>query len=435
MFRSFFRSYSDIIEYSTLMKTPFLLVNLLRNQWLQPTQLIELRNKRLRSLIRHSYENVPYYRSLLKKVKVTPSDIRNTDDLQKIPISKKETLRNLPLNEITDKNADLNRCKLRTTSGSTGIPLSILWDTQMGLIHVLSHIRMMAACGNKITDRIVQIGPIWLPTHTLLQKIGMYMTKAISSSEPLEKQIEEIIKFKPDTFLGYTSHIGMIAAETKEKGIGEIRPRLVFTGGEIGHEYTRKICKDAFGAETFDHYGCGEAGDIGYECSRREGYHVCSDLMVVEITKNEETLSVGEKGEITITNLCNYTGPIIRYNLEDIGFLLEKKCTCGRSFELMKIGEGRKGEIVRLKDGRCFSAIEVTEAVMSVSGLKQFQIIQEEEDVYLVKVVKNIRFSSKTAEEIRERLRDKLGQVEINVVTVNEIPREKSGKFKSFIAK
>jgi hypothetical protein len=49
--------------------------------------------------------------------------------------------------------------------------------------------------------------------------------------------------------------------------------------------------------------------------------------------------------------------------------------------------------------------------------------------------VKGIEFSSKTVEEIRERLRDKLGQVEINVVTVDQIPREKSGKFKSFIAK
>jgi len=429
-----FRSYG-YIKYSTLMKTPFLLVSLFRNQWLQPTALTELRNKRLRSLIRHSYENVPYYRSLLKKAKLTPSDIRSIDDLQKIPILKKETLRNLPLKEITAKSADLNRCKIRRTSGTAGIPLSIAWDTQMRLIHLLAHVREMSVCGNKTTDRIAQIGVIWLPPHELLSKIGLYFTKAVSSSNPLEKQIEEIVKFKPDTLIGYPSHIRMLAVETKERGIGEIRPNLVFTGGEIVRENTREIIKDAFGAETFDHYACNEAGEIGYECSRREGYHVCSDLMIVEITKNNETLSVGEQGEITITNLCNYVGPLIRYNLEDIGFLLEEKCSCGRTFELMRIREGRKDDIVKLRDGKGFSAIELTEALLPVSGLKQFQIIQKEEDAYLVKAVKDIRFSSKTAEEVRERLREKLGQVEINVQIVNEIPREKSGKYKPFISK
>ena len=101
----------------------------------------------------------------------------------------------------------------------------------------------------------------------------------------------------------------------------------------------------------------------------------------------------------------------------------------------MKIAEGRKDDIVRLKDGRYFPVIELTGVLLLVSGLKQFQIIQKEEDFYIVKVVKDIRFSSKTVEEVRERLREKLGQVRINVVTVNEIPREKSGKFKSFIAR
>ena len=190
-----------------------------------------------------------------------------------------------------------------------------------------------------------------------------------------------------------------------------------------------------FGAETYDHYGCNEAGDISYECSRREGYHVCSDLIIVEVTKNGEKLPPGEKGEITITNLCNYVGPIIRYNLEDIGVLVDEKCGCGRSFELMRITEGRKGDTVKLRDGRYFSAIELTEALLPVSGIKQFQIVQKEEDDYLVKIVRGMGFTSETVEKIRGLLRDKLGPVKITVEILNEIPKEKSGKVKSFIGK
>lgn len=52
-------------------------------------------------------------------------------------------------------------------------------------------------------------------------------------------------------------------------------------------------------------------------------------MIIVEITKNNETLPAGEKREITFTNLCNYVGPIIRYNLGDIGFCLKRNAPAG----------------------------------------------------------------------------------------------------------
>jgi len=422
-----------ISKYLLFFKAPFMLMGLLHNQWLKPAGLRELQDKKLRALIEHSYKNVPYYHSLLKKAKITPNDIKTVDDLRKIPISRKENIRELTLREITAKNADLNRCWISRTSGTTGIPVSVPWDPKTTTIHILTHIRFMMACGNKITNRIVEIGiSEWLPTNHLIQRIGIYKTKNISPFEHLEKQIEEIRKFKPNALFGNPSCIRLVAAETRERGVQEIEPSLVFTGGEMLDEYTRKLHKDVFGAETFDHYGCNEAGDISYECDKREGYHILSDSILVEITKDNDVVSAGEKGEVTVTNLYNYAGPIIRYNLEDIGFLLEDDCTCGRSFPLMKITGGRKSDAIQLPDGRVISTITVTDTLNPISGLKQFKVIQEKKDLFLVKVVKGRRFSDRTVEEIKQRLRDGLGDVEVDVLVVDEIPRDKSGKFKWF---
>ncbi len=424
-----------ISKFFRLFKGSFILIRLLHNEWLEPTKLRDLQNKKLRALIEHSYRNVPYYHSLLKKAGISPNDIKTVDDLSKIPISRKDDIRKATL-EITAKNVDLNKCHIHSTSGTTGIPISIPWEKRTEMIQPLTHIRWLRACGNKISNRILQLKEAgFLPTNLPIQRIGIYKVKNISSLEYLQKQIEETRKFKPNVLMGFPSAIRLLAEETRERGINDIIPSLVFTGGEVLDGYTRKLTKYIFGAETFDHYGCNEAGDISYECRQREGYHIVSDLILVEIMRDDDVASVGEEGEITLTNLYNYAGPVIRYNIEDVGLFLEHRCSCGRSFPLMKITGGRKSDIIKLPDGRIISTLTLNVTLAEISGLKQYQIIQDRKDLFLVKVLKDNRFTDRTIWEIKQRLRDILGDVEINVLVVDEIPREKSGKFKPFQTK
>jgi phenylacetate-CoA ligase len=224
-----------------------------------------------------------------------------------------------------------------------------------------------------------------------------------------------------------------LCKEINEKNIDGINLRLVFTGGELLDEYARNIMRETLGAELFDGYGTNEVGRISSECVEQIGYHVSSDSIILEITKDGEIMSPGEEGEITITNLDNLAMPFIRYNLEDFGILMDDECSCGCYFPLMKITRGRKSNVIQLPDGRAISAIRVYFDLILIEGIRKFQVVQEKIDQIIVKIVKDNRFTDETYEKIKEIFKQRLDNIEIDVSIVDSIPRDKSGKLQPFI--
>ena len=99
------------------------LFRLNRSQWWRPAALEALQWRRMRSLLQHAYDRVPYYRDLLDGAGVTPGDIRSRADLQHIPVTTKQTLRDVPLEALTARGVDPTLCIERKTSGTTGTPL------------------------------------------------------------------------------------------------------------------------------------------------------------------------------------------------------------------------------------------------------------------------------------------------------------------------
>ena len=87
-----------------------LLVEARRNQWLKPSELEELQTKRLRAIIKHAYENTAYYHRKFKESNITPDDIRSPGDLEKLPITTKDDVRNYGLTEMTSHGLNLNKC-------------------------------------------------------------------------------------------------------------------------------------------------------------------------------------------------------------------------------------------------------------------------------------------------------------------------------------
>jgi len=405
----------------------------MRNRRLRLTDLKNVQNKKLRAIVKHSYKHVQYYHSLFKKAKIRPDDIKAIDDLDKIPISTKEDIINLPLEKTLATNIDLSRCINLRTSGTTGTPISIYWEKKARLMFHLQHYRWQLECGDKMTNRQAVIGASWPLIHPI-QKIGIFKTKYISNFEDVEKQIEEIKKFDPHTLITLPSCVRVLAKEIEEKSIKPIKLGLIFTSGEILDEYTRKLARESFDAEIFDGYGANEVGGICTECIKHEGYHIWSDSVLVEITRDGETAATGEQGEVTTTNLTNYAMPFIRYNVEDLGILIGNECSCGSHFPLMRITEGRKSDSLQLPDGKIISATLVYSCCWR-AGIKQFQMIQEKTDRFIIKIVTDSKFTDMTIEEIKQDLKQRVGDVEIDVLVVDKISREKSGKFKQFLTK
>jgi phenylacetate-CoA ligase len=225
-----------------------------------------------------------------------------------------------------------------------------------------------------------------------------------------------------------------LANEVIEENIKGIDIRQIFSAGEWLDETIVRKATQAFSANIFNMYGAIELGRIANECREHRGLHVASEYVVVEATRNGEALETGEEGEITVTNLDNYAMPFIRYNLQDIGLLKGDDCPCGSCLPMMKLRGGRAKDRFKLPNGRMVSALVLREKLIHIDGIRQFQIVQEEIDRYVVKLVKGRGYREDIGNQIRSTLKPILGDAGIDITIVPYIPKSRTGKTRQFIS-
>ncbi len=419
-------------EILKLSRIPLIILDWKRTQLLKPKELRDLQNKRLRAIIEHSYKHVPYYHNLLKNAKLVPNDIKTVDDLKKIPITRKTDIRNLPIQDFTANDFDLTKCEQRQTSGSSGIPLTCYRDGKGFLKRCFDEYLFHLSHNEKIADKRVLIGGIVPCPPYALQRFGLLRTKEVSPLSHTRDQIRAIKGYGAKVLLTNPSSAMAISKEVRESDVKGVELSLVFTVGEFLLENTRRFIEETLHSRLFDQYGATEVGKICRECTAHS-YHIHHN-MIVQTTKDDETLSKGEEGEITVTNIDNFSQPFIRYDLEDSGLLLEDECSCGLRHPLMKLTSGRISDFINLPNGGLISALEANDFLSFMqSELKQYQVIQETSDRLTVKLVKGKVFKDDTIRKIKNAYDKILGsQIQIEVSIVDNIQREKSGKFKLF---
>jgi phenylacetate-CoA ligase len=174
-----------------------------------------------------------------------------------------------------------------------------------------------------------------------------------------------------------------------------------------------------------------EVGPISWQCPKHENYHINSDCCIVEFVKNGEKVSSGEKGEIVVTGLFTFAMPFIRYKLGDVGVSTDEECSCGRGLPMMKSIEGRIVDSIVLPNGKIVSPYVLTCIIENISGINRYQIIQERNNLITLKYIKNENYSEETNDKIKIELQKILGKdIFINPIIVNELPKDKSGKFR-----
>jgi phenylacetate-CoA ligase len=157
--------------------------------------------------------------------------------------------------------------------------------------------------------------------------------------------------------------------------------------------------------------------------------------VLVEAIKNNQQV-YGEEGEMVCTDLTNYTMPFIRYELGDIVVLSKEKCSCGKSFPLIKLIQGRSNDFITLPSGKIMPPIPLIITLEKIEGISQFKLLQENINVFDVQIVKGQNFKETAIEEVKHALIEILGRgTRISVNIVDEIPREKSGKVRPIVSK
>ena len=414
----------------------FYLTELKRHQWHKKEVIIRLQEKRLRALIDHAYHKVEFYQNLFDSVGIKPQDIKTVHDLQKIPTITKETVRKNYPDNIVAKGVDITKCHTRSTTGSTGIPLKIHQNAKELDYFVSANVFVWLSQGLRLRDKFVGIRHEGFHvTNTLLKKIRIFNFENISIFNPLEDIIEALKDSNPDIITSYPSMLLLLSEEIESRNITGISPRIIRSVGETLNEYTRKKIGGTFNSQILAQYGSEEFGALAFECIEHSGYHVVSDAVIIEIVKDHKHVAHDEEGEIVVTGLYNYTMPLIRYKIGDIGRFTEAKCACGRGFPLIKNIEGRTDDFLILPSGKKVSP-RVINVIEEIPGVSSYKTIQETKNKIVVYLVEGKGFSSKTVDEIKSHIKDGCFGEDVDVIVrlVEELPRNSRGKLRAVIS-
>ena len=427
------------------LRVLYYLYGMMRRAYWDRQKLLLHQNKELKKIVNYAFEYVPFYNKLFKKLGINPRDIRTLEDLNELPIIRKDEIRKNS-DAVISREFDVNDLRVLATSGSTGHPLRVFISNKEDDFRKAKHLRANMSCGQRLMDRWVTITS---PTHfseitKTQQLLGMYAPIFISVFDDIATQISNIEKMKPDILEGYNSSLLLLAREIKKRDIETIKPRIIIGGAELISDSSRRFIEEAFDAPFYDQYGTIEMERMAWQCSAKVGYHIDADALIVQfVDKNGEEVSEGESGEIVCTSLFGYAMPFIRYAVGDIGIPSDEICSCGRKLPLMKVIEGRKDSILVLPDGRLLSPRTFTITMNMfklIRHIEQFQIIQKKRDVFEIRLKKKDNSIDEKAleTELTSHLRKMLA-LEAHGVTfemrfIEDFNLDKSGKFKIVIS-
>ena len=321
---------------------------------------------RLKKIVSHAYERVPFYRRKMDERGVRPEHMKRLKDIELLDFTVKNDLRdNYPYGLFAVPMDDVVR--VHASSGTTGRPI-VAGYTREDLANWSECVARMATAGGAKKSDIAQIsfgyglftGAFGL--HQGLEKIGA--TVVPISSGNTERQIMLMRDFG-STLLIATPSYAMYLAEVAEKmdAMGDIKLRVGLFGAEASTAAMRRELERRWGILATENYGLTEVMGPGVsgECEHKCGMHINEDFFLCEIIDPDtgRALPPGEAGEMVITPLTKWAMPILRYRTRDITRLLPEPCACGRTMMRMEPCKGRTDDMLIIRGVNLFpSTIE-----------------------------------------------------------------------------
>lgn len=395
-------------------------------------------NEKLRALVKHAYENVPYYRERWKSLKLSPDDIRSREDLPKLPVLTKEDVRQ-NCERLLATDVRKNDLLFRHTSGTTGKALhfyttrsavafqwAVWWRHRMrfgvnpGALHA-------NFTGKRVVPLEQQTPPYWRwnrPLHQALLTMHHLTPAKIGS-------IVEFLNSQPFEFYsGYPSIIHMMALAALHAGLTlKSPPRAVFTGAENMLDFQRRDIQQMTGAVLSDQYGASEGCANASQCPQFV-YHEDFEFGILEGTEIQPGNPVKS---ILCTGMANEAFPLIRYEVGDAA-VWGKTCNCGRNSRVLSQIEGRKDDYVITPEGTRIMRFDYV--FKDTMNVKEVQVVQDRLGEISLRIVRRPAYNTKDEAAIsREVHRWISPSLAIRFEYVDSIERVANGKFRAVVSR
>jgi phenylacetate-CoA ligase len=413
------------------------------SQWWSLDQLRELQNAKLRRLIAHVYEHVPFYREVMAARGLRPEDIQTTDDLERLPIVDKHVITANYREALRDHSLPPSQLIPASSSGSTAERLHY-WTTKTQKAKKWAGLfRWWEMAGYRFGDPYFTFqlaGNRGLRGIPVLEKLewAMLRHRWLSAQQMtdavLADYVRQLDRYRPVLFRSYASTVYYLACFMQREGLRVPIPAILTTGETLSEEMRRTIEQAFAPGRVYNEYG-GDGMQIACECEYHQGLHINAETYVVEIVRDGRRVPEGELGEIVLTNLEATATPFIRYNIHDVGALDLSPCPCGRGLPRLSRLEGRLTDLFLTADHHWLTVHQFTAFFAKIPSVKAFQVIQRQVDDILIRLVVDEHFGEADHQRILETFRGYLGpNNRFTLEFVDVIPTTPAGKRRFFIS-
>jgi len=377
-------------------------------------ELRDLQLERLRSTLRHTYDNVASFREKCEASGVAPDDLKTLDDLPLFPFTVKDDLRQTyPFGMFAVPQEQVVR--IHASSGTTGKPIVVGYTKSDIDMWADVCARSIRASGGESSDKIhVAYGyglfTGGLGAHYGAERLGAMVIPMSGGQTP--KQVQLIQDFEPDIIMVTPSYMLNIADEFERQGLNPADSSLqvgIF-GAEPWGDSMRTEIEQRCGIDAVDIYGLSEVIGPGVACEcieTKDGPTIWEDHFYPEIIDPETADPVpdGEMGELVFTSLTKEAMPIIRYRTRDLTRLLPGTARTMRRMEKIT---GRSDDMLIIRGVNVFPT-QIEERVLKQPGLAphyQLHVSREGQlDVLTVKVERTADSDAANASAIGDALK------------------------------
>ena len=414
-------------------------------------EISALQLQRLQWSVRHTYDNVAPYRKRCEEAGVHPDDLQSLADLAKFPFMTKTDLRdNSPFGLFAVPRDKVAR--LHASSGTTGKSV-VVGYTKRDLDNWADVVaRSLRAAGVRAGDMVHNAYGYGMFTgglgaHYGIERAGC--TAVPMSGGQTEKQVQQIMDFRPDAIMVTPSYSLVIAEEFERLNIKpeDISLKIGIFGAEPWGEGMRSEIERKLGIDAIDIYGLTEVMGPGVasECiETKDGPVIWEDHFYPEIIDPDtgEVLPDGEEGELVFTSLTKEAFPVIRYRTRDLTRLLPPTA---RSFRRIGKITGRSDDMLIVRGVNVFPT-QIEEQIMRDRRLSgNYQIVLTRDghlDNVEIRVEVQRELSGKLsrteteniARELQHHIKTIIGiSTKVNVMEFEAIPRTLTGKARRVI--
>ena len=415
-----------------------------RLQW-QPFEVIETYQfARLKKLLEHAHETVPYYRGIFKELGFHPDDIKTWTDFSKLPILTKDIIKAHKSDLISTLFKPQDLIGL-SSGGSTGEPLQFLTNHDFYEQHYATFMLGLKMAGWKEEERLILI---WGNPNDVQKKSGLvpFLKRYLSTTLVLNaykydenticQWIDRILEGKNTFIYGYVSVVQNIAEQIIQKKIQISNVKGVMTSAEKLQSWQRNLIEQAFNCKVYDQYGSREVPGIASECPNGNMHQFLHSAYLEFLPVDDQSENIKK---VIATSLINNAMPFIRYEIGDFAMPREGQCECGSGFPLMEMKIGRIADRFITSSGKTIYGTFFVRQMYGIDGVKNFQFHQINTRSIKLYLVKNNIFSEldlQKISQVEKKIKEYIGWNDLNLEIhyVDEIPKTVGGKHRYIIS-